>query len=209
MPKYIVSIDQGTTSTRCILFDHAGNIAASDQKEHAQIYPKPGWVEHDALEIWERTQAVMRGALEKSRAERKDIAAIGITNQRETTVLWERATGRPICNAVVWQDTRTDLICNELAKNGGQNRFQKKTGLPLATYFSGPKIKWILDNIPGARKQAEKADLLFGNMDTWIIWNLTGEHVTDVSNASRTLLMSLKNLDWDEEILRSLDIPRP
>jgi len=216
MPKYVAAIDQGTTSTRCILFDHAGNIVAVDQKEHEQIYPKPGWVEHDAMEIWERTQRVIREALEKSGADVADIAAIGVTNQRETAVVWERETGRPVHNAIVWQDTRTDAICNELVDSGGastslgtgQDRLRAKTGLPLATYFSGPKIKWILDNVPGAREQAEKGDLLFGNMDTWIIWNLTGAHVTDVSNASRTLLMDLKTLAWDEEILKLLDIPR-
>jgi len=208
MTKLVAAIDQGTTSTRCILFDHSGNITAEDQKEHEQIYPKPGWVEHDALEIWERTQRVIRGALEKSDADVADIAAIGVTNQRETAVVWERETGRPVYNAIVWQDTRTDAICNELAKDGGQNRFQAKTGLPLATYFSGPKIKWILDNVPGARKKAEAGELLFGTMDTWIIWNLTGAHVTDVTNASRTLLMDLKKLDWDSEILRLLGIPR-
>jgi glycerol kinase len=209
MSKYIAAIDQGTTSTRCMLFDHAGNIATIDQKEHEQIYPKPGWVEHDAIEIWERTRHVIRGALERSGAGVADIAAIGITNQRETAVVWERQTGRPVCNAIVWQDTRTDAICSDLALDGGQNRFQVATGLPLATYFSGPKIKWILDNIPGARQQAEKGDLLFGNVDTWVIWNLCGAHVTDVSNASRTLLMNLKTLDWDEEILHILGIPRP
>jgi glycerol kinase len=208
MPKYVAAIDQGTTSTRCILFDHAGNIVAADQKEHEQIYPKPGWVEHDALEIWERTQRVVRGALDKSEAAVSDIAAIGITNQRETTLVWERETGRPVYNAIVWQDTRTDLICNDLAKEGGQDRLRAKTGLPLATYFSGPKIKWILDNLPGMRQRAEKGELLFGNMDTWVLWNLTGAHVTDVTNASRTLLMDLKTLDWDEELLRILDIPR-
>ncbi len=208
MPKYVAAIDQGTTSTRCILFDHGGNIVAVDQKEHEQIYPKPGWVEHDALEIWERTQRVIRGALDKSGAQAADIAAIGITNQRETAVVWERETGRPVYNAIVWQDTRTDVICNELAADGGQNRFQTKTGLPLATYFSGPKIKWILDNVPGAREKAEAGELLFGNMDTWVIWNLTGAHVTDVTNASRTLLMDLKTLDWDDGILQLLGIPR-
>ncbi|HVM70920.1 MAG TPA: glycerol kinase GlpK [Anaerolineales bacterium] len=208
MPKYIAAIDQGTTSTRCILFDHAGKIVAVDQKEHQQIYPKPGWVEHDALEIWERTQRVMRAALEKSAAQVEDVAAIGITNQRETALVWERETGRPIHNAIVWQDTRTDAICNELAKQGGQNRFQARTGLPLATYFSGPKIKWILDNVQGARRRAEQGELIFGNMDTWVLWNLTGAHVTDVTNASRTLLMDLKTLDWDDEILRTLEIPR-
>ena len=181
---------------------------AADQKEHQQIYPKPGWVEHDALEIWERTQRVVRGALEKSGAQATDIEAIGITNQRETTLVWERETGRPVHNAIVWQDTRTDAICNELARQGGQNRFQTCTGLPLATYFSGPKIKWILDNVPGTRQRAEKGELLFGNMDTWLLWNLTGSHVTDVTNASRTLLMNLKTLDWDDEILQTMGIPR-
>jgi len=208
MPKYVAAIDQGTTSTRCILFDHTGNIITADQKEHEQIYPKPGWVEHDALEIWEHTQRVMRGALDKSGADVADIAAIGITNQRETTVVWERETGRPVYNALVWQDTRTDAICNELARDGGQDRFRAKTGLPLATYFSGPKIKWILDNVPGTRQRAKKGELLFGNMDTWVIWNMTGSHVTDVTNASRTLLMDLNTLNWDDEILQHLDIPR-
>jgi len=208
MPKYIAAIDQGTTSTRCILFDHAGSIVAAEQEEHRQIYPQPGWVEHDALEIWERTQQVIRGALAKAEAESSDVAAIGITNQRETTLVWEKATGRPIYNAIVWQDTRTDVICNQLAKSGGQDRLRDKTGLPLATYFSGPKIKWTLDNVPGAREQAEKGELLFGNMDTWLIWNLTGAHVTDVTNASRTLLMNLVTLDWDADILSLLGIPR-
>jgi glycerol kinase len=208
LQKYVAALDQGTTSTRCILFDHAGKIVSMDQKEHVQIYPKPGWVEHDALEIWERTQSVIRGAFECSNADVKDIAAIGITNQRETTLVWERDTGRPVYNAIVWQDTRTDAICNELAKDGGQDRFRSKTGLPLATYFSGPKIKWILDNLPGARQRAEKGELLFGNMDTWVIWNMTGAHVTDVTNASRTLLMDLKTLKWNEKILQSLGIPR-
>ena len=207
MAKYIAAIDQGTTSTRCILFDHGGNIVGMDRKEHQQIYPEPGWVEHDALEIWEHTQRVVRGAVEKSAADITDIAAIGITNQRETTLVWERATGRPIYNAIVWQDTRTDTICNSLALDGGQNRFQSKTGLPLATYFSGPKIKWILDNVPGTRARAEAGELLFGNMDTWLLWNMTGEHVTDVTNASRTLLMDLNTLQWDEVILQTLGIP--
>ncbi len=209
MPKFVAAIDQGTTSTRCILFDHAGNIAAVDQKEHKQIYPQPGWVEHDPLEIWQNTQEVMRNAAAQIANNQSSIIdAIGITNQRETTVVWDKATGKPVYNAIVWQDTRTDIICNELAKDGGQNRFQARTGLPLATYFSGPKIKWIMENIPGVRQRAEKGELLFGNMDTWVIWNLTGAHVTDVTNASRTLLMDLKTLDWDEEILSILDIPR-
>ncbi|MFZ1042758.1 MAG: glycerol kinase GlpK [Anaerolineales bacterium] len=208
MPKYIAAIDQGTTSTRFIIFDHGGNIIAVDQKEHKQIYPKPGWVEHDPLEIWTRTREVIAGALKKGNVNPREIAAIGVTNQRETTVVWDKKTGRPIYNAIVWQDTRTDVIINELARQGGQDRFREKTGLPLATYFSGPKIKWILDNVEGARKKAEIGELLFGNVDTWIIWNLTsGVHVTDVTNASRTMLMNLKTLDWDEEVLSLLDIP--
>ena len=208
MPKYVAAIDQGTTSTRCIIFDHGGNIIAVDQKEHEQIYPKPGWVEHNALEIWTNTQDVMKGALAKAKCSTADIASIGITNQRETTLVWDRKTGKPIYNAIVWQDTRTDGICNELAKDGGQDRLRSKTGLPLATYFSGPKIKWILDNVEGARAKAEKGELMFGNMDTWVIWNLTGAHVTDVTNASRTLLMNLHTLNWDDELLQLLDIPR-
>jgi glycerol kinase len=209
MASCVAAIDQGTTSTRCIVFDHAGGIVAVDQKEHEQIYPKPGWVEHDPLEIWARTQEVVRGALQKGRLSLKDILAVGITNQRETAVVWERSSGQPVYNAVVWQDTRTDTICNELAREGGQDRLRGKTGLPLATYFSGPKVAWILANVPGARQKAEKGELLFGNMDTWVIWNLTGAHVTDVTNASRTLLMNLQTLDWDEENLRLLGIPRP
>ena len=214
MSNYVAAIDQGTTSTRFIIFDHSGNILAVDQKEHQQIYPKPGWVEHDALEIWTRTQEVIQGALSKGNISPKDITAIGITNQRETTVVWDKHTGKPIYNAIVWQDTRTDAIINELANAStslsvsGQDRFRLKTGLPLATYFSGPKLKWILDNIDGARMKAENGDLLFGNIDTWLIWNFTGEHITDVTNASRTMLMNLSALDWDEEILHVLDIPR-
>jgi glycerol kinase len=227
MSKYVAAIDQGTTSTRFMIFDHAGNVVAVDQKEHRQIYPKPGWVEHDPLEIWERTQEVIQGALAKVSDDQfsvtsDQIAAIGITNQRETTVVWEKSTGRPVYNAIVWQDTRTDAIIGKLAhaersgakprsrSAGGQDRFRKKTGLPLATYFSGPKIKWILDNVKGAKERAKKGELLFGNIDTWLIWNLTGReaHITDVTNASRTLLMNLKTLDWDDDILKTLDIPR-
>ncbi len=213
MAKYAAAIDQGTTSTRFMIFDHSGNVVGVDQKEHEQIYPKPGWVEHDPMEIWTRTQEVIEGALRKSGVSPKDIAAVGVTNQRETTIVWEKATGKPVYNAIVWQDTRTDKICNELAADGGQDRFRPKTGLPLATYFSGPKIKWILDNVPGVREKAEKGEVLFGNIDTWVIWNLTGGphggvHVTDVSNASRTMLMNLETLDWDAEILGILGIPR-
>jgi glycerol kinase len=210
MSQYVAAIDQGTTSTRFIVFDHGGNVIAVDQKEHRQIYPKPGWVEHDALEIWARTQEVINGALKVRGRQSTDIVAIGITNQRETTVVWDKNTGKPIYNAIVWQDTRTDVTINELAKDAGQDRFRPKTGLPLATYFSGPKIKWILDNVPDARAKAENGELLFGNIDTWIIWNLTGReaHITDVTNASRTMLMDLSKLDWDDEILGVLKIPR-
>ncbi|MBK8617451.1 MAG: glycerol kinase GlpK [Anaerolineales bacterium] len=213
MPKYVAAIDQGTTSTRFMIFDHAGNVVAVDQKEHQQIFPKPGWVEHDALEIWTRVQEVMAGALKKAvdsgqLAVDSEIAAIGITNQRETAVVWDKSTGKPVYNAIVWQDTRTDVICNELAKDGGQDRLRAKTGLPLATYFSGPKIKWILDHVDGVRAKAEKGEVLFGTIDSWIIWNLTGAHVTDVTNASRTLLMNLNTLDWDDEILQLMGIPR-
>ncbi len=213
MAKYVAAIDQGTTSTRCMIFDHSGSIICFDQREHEQIYPKPGWVEHSPDEIWERTQGVVRGALSKGGIDVADIAAVGITNQRETAVVWNRKTGRPVYNAIVWQDTRTDQICNELAKDGGQDRFRAKVGLPLATYFSGPKIRWILDNVEGARAAAEAGDLAFGNIDTWVTWNLTGGvdggvHVTDVTNASRTMLMNLETLDWDAEILDIMGIPQ-
>ena len=215
MSKYIAAIDQGTTSTRFIVFDHGGNVVSAAQKEHRQIYPKPGWVEHDPLEIWNNTLDVMESALERGLKSAHlqsagDIAAIGITNQRETTIVWDRNTGKPVYNAIVWQDTRTDVICAKLAKGRGQNRFRMKTGLPLATYFSGPKIKWILDHVEGAKDKAKRGDLLFGTVDTWLIWNLTSReaHVTDVTNASRTMLMNLKSLDWDEEILKAMGIPR-
>jgi glycerol kinase len=209
MPAYVAAVDQGTTSTRFMIFDHAGRVVALDQKEHRQIYPRPGWVEHDPMEIWGSTQAVIAGALAKSGLTASDLAAVGVTNQRETSVVWEKAAGRPVYNAIVWQDTRTAELNNRLAKSGGQNRFRRKAGLPLATYFSGPKIRWILDHVPGARARAKKGELLFGNIDTWLIWNLTGGvHVTDVSNASRTMLMNLKTLDWDDEILDVLGIPR-
>ncbi|WP_322495244.1 glycerol kinase GlpK [Chloroflexus sp.] len=213
MAKYAAAIDQGTTSTRCMIFDHSGNVVCYDQKEHEQIYPRPGWVEHSPDEIWERTQSVIRGALNKGGISTGDIVAVGITNQRETTVVWNRKTGRPVYNAIVWQDTRTDQICNELAADGGQDRFRAKVGLPLATYFSGPKIRWILDNVPSAREAAEAGDVIFGNIDTFLTWWLTGGpnggvHVTDVTNASRTMLMNLETLDWDDEILGIMGIPR-
>ena len=213
MAKYAAAVDQGTTSTRFMVFDHEGRVVCYDQKEHEQIYPKPGWVEHDPMEIWERTQSVIRGALAKGNIDPKDIAAVGITNQRETTVVWDKTTGKPLYNAIVWQDTRTDTIINEFAKQGGQDRFRDKVGLPLATYFSGPKVKWVLDNVEGARAAADRGDAVFGNIDTWVIWNLTGGvnggvHVTDVTNASRTMLMDLRTLDWDDEILKVMGIPR-
>ncbi len=213
MAKYVAAVDQGTTSTRFMVFDHAGQVVSVHQLEHEQIYPRPGWVEHNPMEIWERTQQVIKAALEKNGIDPNEIAAIGVTNQRETTIVWDKKTGKPYYNAIVWQCTRTKDICDELAKDGGQDRFRPKTGLPLATYFSGPKLKWILDNVPGVREAAEKGDALFGNIDTWEIWWLTGgpnggAHVTDVSNASRTMMMNLETLDWDQEILDILGIPR-
>jgi len=213
MPKYIAAIDQGTTSTRCMIFNHSGQVISLAQKEHEQIYPQPGWVEHNPLEIWDKTNKVIREALVKAGVKPGDLAAAGITNQRETAVVWDRRTGKPFYNAIVWQDTRTKNICDQLAETGGQDRFREKVGLPLATYFSGPKIKWILENVHGVRTAAERGDALFGNLDTWVIWWLTGgpevgAHVTDVTNASRTLLMNLETLNWDDEILSILDIPR-
>ena len=209
---YIGAIDQGTTSTRFIIFDTSGKIIAVDQKEHQQIFPQPGWVEHNPLEIWQNTQEVISKTLQDSGIRASEIAAVGITNQRETAVLWEKSTGKPVHPAIVWQDTRTDKICDQLAQEGGQNRFQKKTGLPLATYFSGPKIKWVLDQYPEIKKRAQNGEILFGNIDTWLIWNLTGGpehglHITDVTNASRTLCMNLETLDWDQEILQIMGIP--
>ena len=212
MEKYVASIDQGTTSTRCMLFDHTGSVISIAQKEHNQIYPKPGWVEHDPLEIWECTQTVCREVINNTEINSDDIAAIGITNQRETTIIWDRNTGRPYYNAIVWQDTRTKEICEKLAINGGQDRLRSKVGLPLTTYFSGPKIKWILEKVEGVQSAANRGDAIFGNIDTWLIWWLTGgpkggSYVTDVTNASRTMLMNLETLDWDEEILDILGIP--
>ncbi len=213
MADYVGALDQGTTSTRFMIFDHRGQVKGIDQKEHEQIFPKPGWVEHDANEIWTRCQEVTRGALDKAGLSLSDLAAVGITNQRETTVVWDRNTGEPVYNAIVWQDTRTDVICNELAADGGQDRFRAKVGLPIATYFSGPKVKWILDNVEGARARADAGDLVFGNIDSWCIWNLTGGtnggvHITDVTNASRTMLMDLATLAWDDEILAIMGIPK-
>jgi glycerol kinase len=212
MAQYAAALDQGTTSSRAMVFNHEGRVVSVAQKEHEQIYPKPGWVEHDANEIWARSQEVLDEALEQAGGNRDDIAALGITNQRETTVVWDRNTGEPVHNALVWQDTRTDKIVDELSADGGQARFQAQVGLPLATYFSGPKVRWILDNVDGARAKAEAGDLAFGNMDTWMIWNLTGGtngglHITDVTNASRTMLMDLKTLAWDEDIASTIGVP--
>lgn len=212
MSKLVASIDQGTTSTRCILFDAAGKIIAQSQQEHRQIYPLPGWVEHEPLEILRRVEEVLENALNLSGHPASDLVAVGITNQRETTVVWNRNTGKPYYNAIVWQDTRTAGLCDQLAKNGGSDRFRAKTGLPLATYFSGPKIRWILENVPGVLEDADRGVAIFGNIDSWLIWNLTGGpknglHVTDVTNASRTMLMNIHTLDWDAEILEALHIP--
>jgi glycerol kinase len=213
MSGYVAAIDQGTTSTRLILFDRDGRIAASDQREHAQIHPRAGWVEHDPMEIWQRTREVIGGALASAGVEAGEIAAIGITNQRETTVVWDRETGLPLYNAIVWQDTRTAALVAELAGVEGPDRLRDIVGLPLSTYFSGPKICWILDHVEGARERAEDGELAFGNIDTWLLWNLTGGtrgglHATDVTNASRTMLMDLQTLDWHPESLELMGIPR-
>ena len=213
MADYIAAIDQGTTSTRCMIFDHSGSVVSVDQMEHEQIFPRAGWVEHNPTEVWNNTRQVIGGALSKANLNSGNIKAVGITNQRETTVVWDKTTGEPVCNAIVWQDTRTQKICDELAGDTGAEKYKAKVGLPLATYFSGPKVKWILDNVEGAREKAEAGDLLFGNMDTWVIWNLTGgaehdgRHVTDVTNASRTMLMDLSTLSWDEGIASDMTIP--
>ena len=210
MPKFIMALDSGTTSNRCILFNHAGEICAVAQKEFTQIFPKPGWVEHDADEIFETQLAVARQALASIGASAADIAAIGITNQRETTILWDKRTGQPICNAIVWQCRRTTEICQQLQSEGLTEPIREKTGLVIDPYFSGTKIHWILKNVPGARELAESGNLLFGTVETWLIWKLTGGrvHVTDYSNASRTMLFNIHTLQWDEDILRRLEIPR-
>ena len=214
MPTFVGALDQGTTSTRFMIFDHAGSVVAIHQKEHEQIFPRPGWVEHDPAEIWARTREVIEGALDHAGLSAADLAAVGVTNQRETAIVWDRRTGKAITNAIVWQDTRTDQLIRRWASEGdlGTNRFRASCGLPLATYFSGPKIRWILDNVPGARDRAEAGDLLFGTPDTWVIWNLTGGpdggvHVTDVTNASRTMLMDLRTLAWDPTTLDAMGIP--
>ena len=212
-PRHILAIDQGTTSTRAIVFDDRGRIVSSGQREHRQHFPKPGWVEHDATEIWRNTRHVIGGALADAGLTRHEVAAIGITNQRETAIVWDRATGVPIHHAIVWQDTRTQDAVDALAADGGIRRFADKTGLPLATYFSATKIAWILDHVEGARERAERGELAFGTPDSWVLWNLTGGprggvHATDVTNASRTLLMDLATLDWDDELCEAFRVPR-
>ncbi len=211
--QYVASIDQGTTSSRCMIFNHAGRVVSVDQKEHEQIFPRAGWVEHNPVEIWENVRAVTAAALAKADLQVADIAAVGITNQRETAMVWDKTTGEPVYNAIVWQDTRTDKIVHDLGDlGGGQDRYKAKVGLPLATYFSGPKVRWILDNVDGAKAKAESGDLVFGNMDTWVLWNLTGGvdgglHITDPTNASRTMLMDLDTLSWDADIAAEMGIP--
>ncbi|MBD7917401.1 glycerol kinase GlpK [Cellulomonas sp. Sa3CUA2] len=210
---YVLAIDQGTTSTRAMIFDHGGQVVSVGQKEHEQIFPRAGWVEHDAKEIWVNTREVVGMALGRASLTHEDIAAVGITNQRETAVVWDRETGEPVHNAIVWQDTRTQKICDELAAlGGGAERYKDRVGLPLATYFSGPKIRWILDNVEGAREKAEAGRLAFGNTDSWVLWNMTGGvkgglHVTDPTNASRTMLMNIDSLTWNEEIAGEMGIP--
>jgi glycerol kinase len=211
--EFVVSIDQGTTSTRCILFDRAGRLVSVAQREHAQHFPRPGWVEHDPVEIWRNVQAIVPQAIARAGATADAIVAIGIANQRETTILWDRRTGRPVANAVVWQDTRTDDLVRELGGGQGPSRFQERCGLPLTTYFAGPKIRWLLDADPVVRERAERGEVLFGTMETWLIWNLTGGpaggvHVTDVTNASRTMLMDLRTMRWHDELLAAFGVPR-
>lgn len=210
--KYVAAIDQGTTSTRAMIFDHKGRVVGVEQLEHEQIFPRAGWVEHDAAEIWRNTRRVGAAALASAELTARDIVACGITNQRETTVIWDRESGKPVHNAIVWQDTRTGDVCRELAGDVGDDRFRERTGLPLSTYFAGPKIRWLLDNVDGLRERAEAGELCFGTMDSWIAWNMTGgvdggQHVTDVTNASRTMLMDLRTLTWDEEICAQMGIP--
>jgi glycerol kinase len=207
-PEYIASVDQGTASSRCLIFDASARVVSVSQKEHRHIFPRPGWVEHDPREIWGNVVEVVQRALDGAQLQPGDLVALGITNQRETTVLWDRDSGEPVHNAINWQDTRTDRLVRELAGADGQDRFKDRCGLPLATYFSGPKIRWLLDSLPGLRERAEAGEVLFGTMDSWLIWNLTGRHVTDPTNASRTMLMNLGSLDWDDELLGAFGVPR-
>ena len=206
--RYVAAIDQGTASSRCMVFDRRARIVSVAQKEHRHYFPRPGWVEHDPEEIWGNVLEVVNEALAKAELSPADLSALGIANQRETTVLWDRRTGTPVHNAINWEDTRTDQLCRELAGDAGQNRFREKTGLPLATYFSGPKVRWLLDRVPGLRERAEEGEVLFGTIDSWLIWNLCGRHVTDVTNASRTMLMDLNTREWDDELLSAIGVPR-
>ena len=206
--RYVAAIDQGTASSRCMVFDRRARIVSVAQKEHRHYFPRPGWVEHDPEEIWRNVLEVVDEALAKAELSPADLSALGIANQRETTVLWDRRTGTPVHNAINWEDTRTDQLCRELAGDAGQNRFREKTGLPLATYFSGPKVRWLLDRVPGLRERAEEGEVLFGTIDSWLIWNLCGRHVTDVTNASRTMLMDLNTREWDDELLSAMGVPR-
>ncbi|MGH2915249.1 MAG: glycerol kinase GlpK [Solirubrobacteraceae bacterium] len=206
--RYVAAIDQGTASSRCLVFDRAGRIVSVGQKEHHHIYPRPGWVEHDPEEIWSNVEQVVDRALSQAGLEAGDLVALGIANQRETTLVWDRSTGRALHNAINWQDTRTDHIVRDLSASFGDERLRDRAGLPAATYFSGPKLRWLLDEVPGLRDRARAGEVLFGTMDSWLIWKLTGRHLTDVTNASRTLMMSLQELDWDDELLSALDIPR-
>jgi glycerol kinase len=208
MRRYVAAIDQGTTSSRCIVFDRQGRVVGVAQREHEQIFPRPGWVEHDPETIWRNTDFVLGEVLKTTGLDAGDITAVGVTNQRETTVVWERATGKPIYNAIVWQDTRTDRLCTELGGESGATRYQDRTGLPLSTYFAGPKLRWILDHVEGAHDRAEAGELCFGTIDSWVLWNLTGEHITDVTNASRTMLMDLRTLQWDPEICAEFGVPQ-
>jgi glycerol kinase len=205
--QYVAAIDQGTASSRCLVFDRSSRLVSVAQKEHHQVYPRPGWVEHDPEEIWHNVEEVVHGALDKASLSVSDLVGLGIANQRESTILWERDTGRPVHNEINWQDTRTDQLVRELGGDAGQDRFRDRCGLPLATYFSGPKVRWLLDNIPDLRARAEAGDVLFGTVDSWLIWRLTGRHLTDVTNASRTMLMNLHTLGWDEVLLETIGVP--
>jgi len=205
---YVAAIDQGTASSRCLIFDRSARIVSVGQKEHAHLFPRPGWVEHDPEEIWRNVEEVVQEALDKANLQPSDLVALGIANQRESTIVWERETGVPVHNAINWQDTRTDALVKMLGGDAGQDRFRERCGLPLTTYFSGPKIRWLLDSLPSLRERAEAGDVLFGTMDSWLIWRLTGRHLTDVTNASRTMLMNLETLDWDDVLLEVMGVPR-
>jgi glycerol kinase len=206
--QYVAAIDQGTASSRCMVFDRSARIVSISQKEHQHLFPRPGWVEHDPEEIWRNVEEVVQDALDKAQLELSHVVALGIANQRESTLVWERQSGAPVHNAINWQDTRTAALVRELGGDVGQDRFRERCGLPLATYFSGPKIHWLLDTVPGLRERAEAGEVLFGTMDSWLIWKLTGRHLTDVTNASRTMLMGLETLDWDDELLDAMGVPR-